>query len=198
MSYKESVSLVNDVRINANWPGPELCWRHDEHSHNRSVSFHVPVSLPLTSLRSDAPTRLPDIHTIWLDRMLLGISGSFPGAVNISTPHETRILIATFQYGWNISVLNQIQAVITCPSDGIIGTYGGLPTCIPGLSAAVFSFVTAVFSAGGLGGSALASVIMDRLGRKQSMVISAACNGTGAALMTASSTVSALVLGRYG
>ena len=51
-------------------------------------------------------------------------------------------LVVSFQYGWHISALNQIQAVLTCkagPADARALPYG-LPACIP-MTDAVFGTV---------------------------------------------------------
>ncbi|THH31750.1 hypothetical protein EUX98_g2430 [Antrodiella citrinella] len=77
------------------------------------------------------------------------------------------VLVVSFQYGYHISALNQIQAVLTCQDVGTTdpATAYGLPTCIP-MTDARFSVVTAVYTIGGLLGSLVANVIMDRYGRK--------------------------------
>ncbi|KAJ7871495.1 general substrate transporter [Mycena olivaceomarginata] len=82
------------------------------------------------------------------------------------------ILLIPFQYGYHISVLNQIQAVVTCKDvngpDSQHYSYG-LPTCLP-MSDFKFSVVTAVFTVGGLAGSLVANLIMDRWGGEAPLV----------------------------
>ncbi|KAI0340688.1 general substrate transporter [Trametopsis cervina] len=108
------------------------------------------------------------------------------------------VLVTSFQYGYHISALNQIQAVLTCrgsdPENEIPSHYG-LPTCIP-MSEATFSLVTSVYTVGGLLGSLFANVVMDRWGRKGAVRVSAATFTVGSAVMGVASTLSALILGR--
>lgn len=106
------------------------------------------------------------------------------------------ILIATFQYGYHISVLNQIQAVVTCKTQHSHLPRSGLPFCLP-MSDTAFSAVTAIFTLGGLCGSLVASVIMDRWGRWGATNASALCNFLGAFLMGVASSTSSLAFGRY-
>ncbi|KAJ7236728.1 general substrate transporter [Mycena haematopus] len=107
------------------------------------------------------------------------------------------ILLIPFQYGYHISVLNQIQAVVTCKAttpDSQRYSYG-LPTCLP-MSDFTFSVVTAVFTVGGLAGSLVANLIMDRWGRRGAARLSSLLVAIGAGLMTVSASVSILGLGR--
>jgi MFS family permease len=60
-----------------------------------------------------------------------------------------------------------------------------------------FSVVTAIFTVGGLIGSLVANIIMDRWGRKGAIRISAAFLAAGAGLMGISGSVGMLGLGRY-
>ncbi|KAJ6500428.1 general substrate transporter [Mycena sanguinolenta] len=107
------------------------------------------------------------------------------------------ILLIPFQYGYHISVLNQIQAVVTCKdaSPGSQPYPYGLPTCLP-MSDFTFSVVTAVFTVGGLAGSLVANLIMDRWGRRGAARFSSLLVAIGAGLMTVSTSVSILGLGR--
>ncbi|KAJ7184195.1 hypothetical protein C8R46DRAFT_1158597 [Mycena filopes] len=107
------------------------------------------------------------------------------------------ILLIPFQFGYHISVLNQIQAVLTCKevSPDVGHTLYGLPTCLP-MSDFKFSVVTAVFTAGGLAGSLLGNVFMDRWGRKGAARASSLFVGVGASLMCVSASVPVLGLGR--
>ncbi|KAH8102879.1 general substrate transporter [Cristinia sonorae] len=116
------------------------------------------------------------------------------------------VLIVSFQYGYHISALNQIQAVLTCRDVGTSppssppsspsspGPYG-LPTCIP-MTDATFSVVTAVYTIGGLLGSMVANVVMDRWGRKGAVLVSAGGTAVGAGLMGVAGSMVPLVLGR--
>lgn len=109
------------------------------------------------------------------------------------------VLIVSFNYGYHISALNQLQAVLTCrdptvdPSDN--GTHYGLPLCIP-MSDATFSVVTSIFTVGGLAGSMGANIAMDRLGRRGATRLSGLMTALGALLMAVASSVSALLIGR--
>ncbi|KAI0698474.1 general substrate transporter [Cytidiella melzeri] len=108
------------------------------------------------------------------------------------------ILVTSFQYGYHISALNQIQAVLSCrgsdPEFEIPVKYG-LPTCIP-MSDATFSVVTSVYTVGGLLGSLVANVVMDRRGRRGAVRASAAMFAVGAGIMSVSASLSPLILGR--
>ncbi|KAI0713278.1 general substrate transporter [Earliella scabrosa] len=108
------------------------------------------------------------------------------------------VLIVSFQYGFHISSLNQIQAVLTCRvSDvpGVPATYYGLPTCIP-MSDATFSVLTSVYTVGGLLGSIGANVVMDRWGRKGAVLASAFIMAVGAGFMGVAASLSPLIIGR--
>ncbi|PSR88841.1 hypothetical protein PHLCEN_2v4990 [Hermanssonia centrifuga] len=109
------------------------------------------------------------------------------------------ILVVSFQYGYHISALNQIQAVLTCrgtdTTDTDIPIQHGLPTCIP-MSDATFSVVTAVYTVGGLLGSLFANVIMDRWGRKGAVRASSAMFVLGSGIMGISASLTALIIGR--
>ncbi|KAJ6618290.1 general substrate transporter [Mycena sp. CBHHK59/15] len=107
------------------------------------------------------------------------------------------ILLIPFQYGYHISVLNQIQAVLTCKDvtpDTQHYLYG-LPTCLP-MSDFKFSVVTAVFTVGGLAGSLISNLVMDRWGRKGAARASSLLVAVGAGLMCVSASVGILGLGR--
>jgi len=106
------------------------------------------------------------------------------------------ILVIAFQYGYHISVLNQIQEVLTCKSTSPNGPLSNLPTCIA-MSDFIFSVVTSVFTVGGLAGSLVANLIMDRWGRKGATSISASLISAGAGLMGVSASVGFLSFGRF-
>ncbi|KAI0721492.1 general substrate transporter [Cerioporus squamosus] len=92
------------------------------------------------------------------------------------------VLVVSFQYGFHISSLNQIQAVLTCRvRDGSPSTYYGLPTCIP---------------FGGLLGSIGANIVMDRWGRKGAVLVSAFIMAIGAGFMSVAASLSPLIIGR--
>lgn len=104
--------------------------------------------------------------------------------------------MVSFQYGYHISALNQLQAVITCRNVDQ-GIYRGLPICIP-MSDAAFSVVTSIFTVGGLLGSMSANLAMDRWGRRGATRLSALATVVGSLLMSVSSSVGALLIGRSG
>jgi hypothetical protein len=107
------------------------------------------------------------------------------------------LLIIPFQYGWHISALNQIQAVLTCqggkepPSSA-----HGLPTCVP-MNDAQFSSITSIFCLGGLLGSLACGNVMDKWGRKGAAKASAGMFALGAGLMGVAWNMSTLLAGRY-
>ncbi|KAH9925279.1 general substrate transporter [Fomitopsis serialis] len=107
------------------------------------------------------------------------------------------VLIVSFQYGFHISSLNQIQAVLTCRAldETSPATHMGMPTCIP-MTDATFSVVTSVYTVGGLLGSLGANLVMDRWGRRGAVRVSAIATGLGAALMGVSAGLAPLILGR--
>ena len=92
-------------------------------------------------------------------------------------------------------MLNQIQAVVTCKDVNPDTKHYGLPTCLP-MSDFKFSVVTAVFTAGGLAGSVVSNLIMDRWGRKGAARASSLLVAAGAGLMCVSASVAVLGLGR--
>ncbi|KAI6109962.1 general substrate transporter [Pisolithus sp. B1] len=108
------------------------------------------------------------------------------------------VLTVSFQYGYHISALNQLQDVLTCRR---IDTstpvhHMGLPTCIP-MSDATFSLVTSLFTVGGLCGSLFANIAMDRYGRKGATRLSSVCNAAGALLSAVAASVTAIAVGRF-
>lgn len=60
-----------------------------------------------------------------------------------------------------------------------------------------FSVVTAVFTVGGLAGSLVANLVMDRWGRKGAARASALLVSVGAGMMGISGSIGLLGLGRY-
>ncbi|KAG6833484.1 hypothetical protein H0H87_006056 [Tephrocybe sp. NHM501043] len=65
------------------------------------------------------------------------------------------------------------------------------------MSEITFSVITAVFTIGGLAGSLIANLVMDRRGRKGATVVSALLTSIGAGLMSVSTSVGVLGLGRF-
>ncbi|KAF8479259.1 general substrate transporter [Russula ochroleuca] len=105
------------------------------------------------------------------------------------------VLVVSFQYGYHISALNQIQATLTCRAAPPFLSHG-LPTCIP-MSDAEFSLVTSMFTVGGLLGSLSASMVMERHGRKAALQISGLSVAAGSGLMAIAPSTSLLLLGRF-
>ncbi|KAI5983866.1 general substrate transporter [Pisolithus albus] len=110
------------------------------------------------------------------------------------------VLTVSFQYGYHISALNQLQDVLTCrridTSMSAPAHHMGLPTCIP-MNDATFSLVTSLFTVGGLCGSLSANIAMDRYGRKGATRISSVCNAAGALLSAVAASVAAIAVGRF-
>jgi SP family facilitated glucose transporter-like MFS transporter 3 len=118
----------------------------------------------------------------------------------VDIPHSTWATSSdtSSKYGYHVSALNQLQAVLTCKDFNHNlknRTHYGLPTCIP-MSDATFSVVTSVITVGGLLGSLVTNIVMERWGRKGAVCASASSIALGACLMAASATVSPLIFGR--
>ena len=64
------------------------------------------------------------------------------------------------------------------------------------MSDATFSVVTSVYTVGGLLGSVVANVVMDRWGRKGACLASAFIMAVGAGFMSVAASLSPLVIGR--
>jgi len=131
------------------------------------------------------------VHKLWLDSMSLGayyrLSGEHIAACRSSSKSP--------QYGYHISVLNQIQAVLTCKS--VNPANAATPSnCIP-MSDVAFSFVTAIFTVGGLAGSLVANLVVDSWGRRGTQRLCAIFIGIGSALMGLTSSLSILLVGRF-
>ncbi|TRM62904.1 general substrate transporter [Schizophyllum amplum] len=105
------------------------------------------------------------------------------------------ILLISFQYGYHISVLNQIQAVMSCKLQPLAFLPNGLPTCIY-MDDFTFSIVTSVFTVGGLLGSLGSNYVSDKWGRKGAARASSLFVAVGAGLMAASQSVAMLAIGR--
>ncbi|KAH9048523.1 general substrate transporter [Lactarius hengduanensis] len=104
-------------------------------------------------------------------------------------------LVVPFQYGYHISALNQIQAVLTCRTTPHSSS-NGLSTCIS-MSDATFSLITSMFTVGGFLGSCTASIVMDRRGRKAALQFSGFLVAVGSGLMGVASSTVLLLLGRF-
>ncbi|KAI0048236.1 general substrate transporter [Auriscalpium vulgare] len=105
------------------------------------------------------------------------------------------VVTVSFQYGYHISTLNQIQAVLTCRGADSPVLHYGIPTCIP-MSDATFSLLTSAYTIGGLVGSLSASLVIARLGRRGTVQYSSAFFVTGAGLMAISASLPPLLFGR--
>ncbi|KAH9483822.1 CCR4-NOT transcription complex subunit 1 [Psilocybe cubensis] len=105
-------------------------------------------------------------------------------------------LIIPFQYGYHISVLNQIQGVLTCKVTAVPDALHALSPCIP-MSDLTFSLVTSIFTLGGLAGSLVANLVMDRWGRRGTNRICTVFMAVGALFMGLSNSVFFLLLGRF-
>ncbi|KAI0057110.1 general substrate transporter [Artomyces pyxidatus] len=107
----------------------------------------------------------------------------------------TWVVVVSFQYGYHISTLNQIQAVLTCRETNGPAIFYGLPTCIP-MTDATFSVLTSVYTVGGLLGSLTANLFMDNYGRKAAIQFSTGFVAVGAGLMSLSGSMTPLLFGR--
>jgi SP family facilitated glucose transporter-like MFS transporter 3 len=105
-----------------------------------------------------------------------------------------QLIRTSSQYGYHISALNQIQAVLTCQAT-TPSSFNGLSTCIP-MSDATFSFITSMFTVGGFLGSCTASNVMNRRGRKAALQLSGVLVAVGSGLMGVVSSTVLLLLGR--
>lgn len=106
------------------------------------------------------------------------------------------ILLVPFQYGYHISVLNQIQAVLTCKQANVSAGFLNLPTCVQ-MNDFSFSLVTSLFTIGGLSGSLIGSNVIERYGLKGGARLSALLVAFGAASMGISGGIFVLGFGRY-
>jgi MFS family permease len=113
------------------------------------------------------------------------------------SPSQYSVLTLRAQYGYHISALNQIKAVLTCRelAHSEFTTRLMVPTCIP-MSDFTFSVVTSIFTVGGLVGSMVANLATERWGRKGASKASAFLTTCGAAIMGLSTDVYALAFGR--
>ncbi|EJD53350.1 general substrate transporter [Auricularia subglabra TFB-10046 SS5] len=100
------------------------------------------------------------------------------------------LLITPLHFGYHIAALNQVSKVMSCQ------VAVDSRDCVP-MNDNQFSFVTSVFTIGGLVGSLLANVALDRLGRKGSTRLNGLLIALGAATMAAAHSVPVLVAGRF-
>ncbi|KAF9532431.1 general substrate transporter [Crepidotus variabilis] len=109
-------------------------------------------------------------------------------------------LITSFQHGYHVSVLNQIQAVLICEDLG--NNTNTVPwahkpsTCIS-MSDLEFSFVTSVLAIGGLCGSMVANLVIDSRGRRGTHWLCAVFGGVGNVFMGLGGSIFALSFGRF-
>ncbi|KAF9027161.1 general substrate transporter [Hymenopellis radicata] len=103
------------------------------------------------------------------------------------------ILLIPFQYGYHISVLNQLHESLTC---AVAPSSLELPDCVP-MTEFTFSVVTSIFTVGGLVGSLMANVVSDNYGRRPAATLSAAILVLGTLIQAVSSGVTGLCLGRF-
>ncbi|KAF8436896.1 general substrate transporter [Boletus edulis BED1] len=155
---------------------------------------------PRQSLAEAARTR----GTSWKSKRTVSDMGASPHKEMSPSPSLTRygafvvvwVLVLSFQYGYHISALNQLQSVLTCHNVVPDSLYYGLPTCMP-MTDATFSLVTSMFTFGGLFGCLSANLIMDRYGRNSATRFSALFNTAGAAISGLAPSVAPMALGRF-
>ncbi|KAF8136154.1 hypothetical protein EV363DRAFT_1395298 [Boletus edulis] len=102
---------------------------------------------PRQSLAEAARTR----GTSWKSKRTVSDMGASPHKEMSPSPSLTRygafvvvwVLVLSFQYGYHISALNQLQSVLTCHNVVPDSLYYGLPTCMP-MTDATFSLVTSI------------------------------------------------------
>lgn len=150
-----------------------------------SSALPYPMSRPANS---SGLTRYGCFVVLWV--LVLSFQASL-----LSSPFFRSFIPPPYQYGYHISALNQLQAVLTCQHTVPNSIYG-LPTCIP-MSDATFSLVTSLFTVGGLLGSLSANLVMDRYGRKGASRFSAVFNTAGAAISGLAPSVAPMALGRF-
>ncbi|KIY68007.1 general substrate transporter [Cylindrobasidium torrendii FP15055 ss-10] len=103
------------------------------------------------------------------------------------------ILLVPFQYGYHISVLNQLHASLTCSPTA---TALQFKQCIP-MTELQFSLLTSIFTVGGLAGSLFANVVSDGYGRRAGSTLSSAILVLGTAIQALAGSVGALCAGRF-
>ena len=165
-------------------------------SRRRTTSSLAPTQLATTNSGSRWLHKDPSPPSV--SQPALGYSSLLSRSVPVLTDGQCYIFSnrrLSPQYGYHISALNQIQAVLTCKTTADDNSPLGLPNCIP-MTDAQFSALTSVFSVGGLIGSAGANVVMDTRGRRGALRISAILTALGAFSMTFASGYALLLIGR--
>jgi MFS family permease len=136
-------------------------------------------------------------YSLWLGCLSMGPHQLFSG-ISCRFYHCSQLILRSVQFGYHISVLNQIQAVLTCQNTTPDVTGVELPkltTCIP-MSQVAFSFVTAIFTIGGLSGSLVANMVMDSIGRRGTHRLGAVLVLIGTAFMGLGTSLFPFLLGR--
>jgi hypothetical protein len=153
-----------------------------------------PIEQPEWFVHHVRVARCHQVHILRLACMHLGPRCVLPG--NQLAPFVLGFgLNFIQQYGYHISALNQIQAVLTCRATTPSSSYG-FSTCIP-MSDATFSLITSMFTVGGFLGSCTASNVMNRRGRKAALQLSGLLVAVGSGIMGVASSIVLLLLGRY-
>ena len=137
------------------------------------------------------------VYILRLARVYLGPCRILPGNNQLASLVlllDLHLIRTSSQYGYHISALNQIQAVLTCQAT-TPSPSNGLSTCIP-MSDATFSLITSMFTVGGFLGSCTASNLMNRRGRKAALQFSGLLVAVGSGLMGMASSTVLLLLGR--
>ncbi|KAF8604593.1 general substrate transporter [Ceratobasidium sp. AG-I] len=106
------------------------------------------------------------------------------------------VVICSFQHGYHIAALNQIQAVLTCKITPDVPPTGSefLTHCVP-MTDAQFGVLTASFTIGGLAGSLAAGRYLNS-GRKHAVLWHGCLLIAGSLLMTVANSMAILTLGR--
>lgn len=137
------------------------------------------------------------------------ITGAAPGVDRVRTTRYFSfmvlwVVISAFNYGFGISELNPLQGALTCrdKEGGQAGASArdelstqGIPDCVP-MTDAEFGLVTATFTLGGLLASA-GSPLLGRWGRKGNVLVCAALNAAGEAVVALAASRTALGFGRF-
>ncbi|KAG9102471.1 hypothetical protein FRC06_002005 [Ceratobasidium sp. 370] len=106
------------------------------------------------------------------------------------------VVICSFQHGYHIAALNQIQAVLTCKVtiDPTKINDGWLSHCVP-MTDAQFGILTATFTIGGFAGSLGAGRFLNN-GRKHAVMWHGGLLIVGSLLMSIANSILVLVIGR--
>ncbi|KAG9073999.1 hypothetical protein FS749_014485, partial [Ceratobasidium sp. UAMH 11750] len=106
------------------------------------------------------------------------------------------VVICSFQHGYHIAALNQIQAVLTCKVtiDPTKMNDGWFSHCVP-MTDAQFGILTATFTIGGFAGSLGAGRFLNN-GRKHAVMWHGGLLIVGSLLMSIANSIFVLVIGR--